>query len=257
MRLFFFAALLALFLIGYKEWTQEFRPAKCFIQWPHNPEWETAPLENPLVLQQLQRPFTYLSKGKQSFVFLSEDQRYVLKLFRFNPLSIPTERWENTLRKAFGMKEKRIKTFESRVIKNFTACKIAETLLKEETALIYAHLNPKKTNLPILRLIGPNRRTYSIDPAQYRFAIQRKGELFPKTPTEEQIVSFLSLIEKVKNKGVINLDTKLGTNYGLIDNRAIQLDFGNLSYSPEKGEEYALFFQRKFERRLAKHASKE
>src|SRR3569832_1589228 len=58
----------------------------------YHPEWETAslsPAQEDEIKTLLNQPYTYLNKGVQSFVFASEDGRYVIKFFRHDHLSPP------------------------------------------------------------------------------------------------------------------------------------------------------------------------
>ncbi|MBI3237041.1 MAG: hypothetical protein HYZ48_05010, partial [Chlamydiales bacterium] len=53
-----------------------------------HPEWETPPPDVDLSCI-LDQPFHYLTKGAQSYVFVSADDRYVLKFFRIYHLTAP------------------------------------------------------------------------------------------------------------------------------------------------------------------------
>ena len=44
---------------------------------------------NSVIDSILDQPFTYIGKGRQSFVFLSEDKKYVLKFVRQDRLKVP------------------------------------------------------------------------------------------------------------------------------------------------------------------------
>src|SRR5258708_2635099 len=58
-----------------------------------DPEWDIPSLignEKKEIDQLLNQEFTYLSKGAQSYVFVSQDQKYVIKFFKLNKFNSQT-----------------------------------------------------------------------------------------------------------------------------------------------------------------------
>jgi hypothetical protein len=165
------------------------------------------------VLAILDQPFHYIDKGSQSYVFESRDGKYVIKFFRFD---YP----ETTLK----------------VLTLFNACKIAYDQLREETGLIYLHLNLTQEGLPILLCKDAIGRKYRFPLDQYRFAIQKKAKSFRLTLQEarndpvlmkKRMDQFLDLLRSRTAKGIFNTDPTLSRNFGFLDDRAIEIDFGN------------------------------
>lgn len=195
---------------GAKYFTKGFRVAKMRVDYPHNPDWETS--FNPEIREILNQSFTYLAKGAQSYVFESQDKKYVIKLFRFKQPS-----------------KKRT------VERLFNATKIAYEDLREETGLVYAHLNPTQLNLPILHCRDAVGRSYRFHLDSVRFAIQKKGELMKdvlekaKDKPEEmrhRIDAFLSFLKKRIDKKIINHDSNMTRNFGYLGEMPIEIDFG-------------------------------
>lgn len=194
-----------------KRFTQGFRPAKMEVVFPFHPEWEV-PLD-PSVRAILEQPFSYFSKGSQSYVFESEDGNYVLKFFRFD--------------------------YPSDDVKVFTllnACKIAYDRVREETGLIYIHLNSSPTGLPILLCKDAIGRKYRFPLDRLRFAIQKKAKPFRAVllaarddPEEmrKRMDQFIDLLRARTAKHVFNTDPTLSRNFGFLEDRAIEVDFGN------------------------------
>lgn len=182
---------------------------------PHHPEWEV-PLDET-VLPILNQPFHYLNKGSQCYVFESLDGQHVLKLFRYDrPRS------------------------DTKVIHLFNACKAAYDLLKEETGLIFVHLNPTQMGLPTVACRDPIGRVHHFNLNEYRFAVQKKAKDFRETlesaknhPNEmkERLDQFIDLLMQRTEKGVLNSDPSLGRNFGFLDDQGIEIDFGN--YRPQ------------------------
>jgi hypothetical protein len=194
-----------------KRFTHGFRIAKMRLEFPHHPKWEIEP--NAKVNEILKQPFHFLGKGAQCYVFESKDGHYVIKLFRYNQPYVA-----------------------AKVIDLFNACKIAYDQLREETGLIYIHLNPTPMNLPILHCKDAIGRKYQFRLDETRFAVQKKAKSFrvalgeaKENPAEMQkrIDELVSLLQARTAKGVINTDRRLSRNFGYLDNRAIEFDFGN------------------------------
>ncbi len=194
-----------------KRVTHGFQVAKMELQFPSHSEWEV-PLSSE-ILPLLDQPFYYLGKGAQSYVFESKDGKYVIKFFRY------------------GRSHSEVK-----ILTLFKACKIAYDLLKEETGLIYLHLNTDSVALPVLHCKDPIGRSRHLPLNRYRFAIQKKAKPFRQTLEEamdnpelmqKRIDQFLSLLVARTTKGVFNTDPTLSRNFGFLEDRAIEIDFGN------------------------------
>jgi hypothetical protein len=199
-----------------KRATQGFRIAKMQIQFPYHPEWQT-PIQAE-VIPILEQRFHYLGKGAQSYVFESADQKYVIKLFRYDhPQS------------------------EEKITLLMNACKMAYDRMREETGLVYIHLNPTKKALPVLHCKDALGRSYRLSLDNYRFALQKKASDFRKTLLEakgdpkqmkERIDAFLQLLQVRTQRGIVNTDPNLSRNFGFLGDRAIELDFGNYRDCP-------------------------
>ena len=88
---------------------------------PSDPKW-TFP-ERDDVKKILSQKFVYAAKGNQCYVFISEDNQYVLKFFN------------QRLYKRKGIEKRE---------DDFTSYKIAYDLLREETGVIFLHLAPDR-----------------------------------------------------------------------------------------------------------------
>lgn len=225
---------------SYKRWTHAFRPAKCFLEMPYQERWETK-LTDTQLLSVLKEPFSYLAKGAQSYVFESSDGEYVLKVFRFDACKMPLgQKLIRQLRKTFGLREKHYTPWRQRAFKTLDSCKLAMDLAPHLTGVVFVSLNPKP-GLPLIRLKDRLGMAHTIDPAKYRFVLQKKAEPFlftiknAKDPSS-LIASYLSLISELSNLGIANLDPTMGRNFGFIDGRAVQIDFGNFCLDAEKAK---------------------
>lgn len=259
LRVWFLVFIVLWFPSALKRWTHSFRPAKCLIEWPFVAEWETEPLREELA-EVLNAPFSYLGKGTQSYVFLSQDGEYVLKLFRFDGCKMQLgHRWMTALKGCFGIEDKDpIVSIDRKIEKNFSSCKLAYSLAKEQTGLVYVHLNPKNSKLPPLKLKDKLGIPHTIDPSKYRFVLQRRAEKFfakmLKEPEkrEELIRSYLTLLDEIAALGLVNLDPTVARNFGVLDGKVVLIDVGNFIYWPELAEKEKGPFKEGLRKWLAK-----
>lgn len=209
--------------------TQGFRVSKLHIDLPFQPEWEV-PID-PAMIEILNQPFHYLGQGAQSFVFESEDGKYVVKFFRFDK-----RLFKKLSSVCSGKKEKQRTPTLTKAFTVFNASKIAYDCLKEETGLVYLHLNATSLGLPILRCQNPIGRTFLLPLDSCRFAVQKKAILFSdalskalQNPEEmkKRIDQLIDLLRSRTAKGVFNTDPTLVRNFGFLEDRAVEIDFGN------------------------------
>lgn len=211
--LFFFFSLFSLSLpFGYKQLTSGFRLAKLWVDFPYDAKWDTVADANLESI--LGQNYQFLGKGTQSYVFESVDGEYVVKFFRFDRL-----------------KNEDIPQF-------FQSAKIAYDFLREETGLIYLHLNPTRSHLPILQCKDAIGRTIHLPLDQLRFAIQKKAIPFRSClGSKERLEQFSALLKKRAAKKIRNRDSNLSRNFGFLADRAIEIDFGSFYFDPDLDEE--------------------
>lgn len=215
----------------------------------YHPEWEV-PEPSEEEKQQLsslfQQKFTYLDCGAQSFVFLSEDGKSVLKLFRYDrnrlpyaltilPLPSSLSRWREKL----GEKK------EARLKSDFASYLLAYRELREESGILFLHLNKThflNQKLTIIDKIGISH-TLSLD--EMEFLIQKrlkvasevigahmaKGEL---ESAQKKLESLLELTLLRYRKGIYDGDAWwISQNYGFEGEKPMFLDIGRLQKNPD------------------------
>lgn len=221
---FFVLVMCALYApVAYKALTGGFRLGKLSLDLPVHP---TAAVELPA------QEFTYLGRGAQSFVFASDDGRYVLKLFR-------KEQWVHPWRAKFRKKKRSKPTLEALL----AGAKLAFDKAHDLTGLIAVHLHPGDKPLPVI-LHDKIGRTQTLDLNRCCFAIQHRGkplreELFrairehdlPKT--ERLLASFVQLLRTRAERGIRNTDAKVSSNFGFLGEQAIEWDFGSYTAASE------------------------
>jgi len=178
----------------------------------------------------LNQKYKFLNKGRQSFAFASDDQKYVIKFFRFHQFDTPV--FYKILQFAFAKKkegEKKISYLET-----MNSCKLVFEKLKEETAVVYLHLNKTKNLNYRLKIIDKLKRSYLVDLDNSGFVIQKKAKSFKKEilnsrnnrAYEGLINSFFNNLSSIYNKNIKNDDRHLMQNLGVVDNKIVEMDIG-------------------------------
>lgn len=210
----------------------------------YDPRWETRPLSPEAaaeVKKALDQPYTYLGKGCQSYVFSSKDDKYVIKFFkyqRFRPqywleyfsFIPPVERYR--LYKV----EKKKRKLES----VFTSWKIAGEDLRNETGVVYVHLNKGSNLNKNLLLYDKIGMQHDIPLDEMEFLVQRKAAMLCPTidgmmakgdvaGTQELLNKLLALILSEYERGLADNDHALMQNTGVIDGRPVHVDVGQFA----------------------------
>ncbi len=201
---------------------------------PFHPEWEISPeLSLNAIFSQ---PFTYLGEGHQCIAFESPDG-YVLK---FPLLRAHASPWWHRL-PFFAEKYRNLHAHRiHKKLKNDSVrYLLAFEQLKEETGLVYVHLNRTSSlNLKVL-LTDKNGLQHSIDLDHVEFFIQKKAQLlYPAIEewmslgqihqAQQGLSSLVKLFCKRLAKGIQDSEQCLEGNFGFIGTDAIQIDLGHL-----------------------------
>lgn len=220
--------------------TDGFSVARIHSELAYNPKWETAPLslqEQSLLNNALSQKYRYLSCGGQCFAFESEDGNYVIKFFKHKirkphtfllGLCIP------------GFWNNKCKSYLNKALikhnRDFTSYKIAYEQLREESGLIYLHLN-KGACSHSLRIVDKIGIEHLIDLNNVEFIVQKKAQLFfayiqelmqKKQMNEARcaIRDVLHLMITRCQKGVFDEDPGIHRNLGFFNNQPIFIDIG-------------------------------
>lgn len=212
-----------------------FSVAKISSSLTYHPEWESGPLSSDVKAAVFGQKYKYLASGAQSYAFVSEDGRYVIKFFRMKHL-VPS--FLDNLQPA--KKKRRQQNLRS----IFAAYKMANDELKEESGLVYIHLNKThdlQTTLTVFDKIG---REHQIDLDKTEFVVQEKAELIfthlkklhSRQEIDQAVAAVLSLVQRRINKGFADEDKAVSHNYGFVGGRPIHLDIGRLRRGEKPGE---------------------
>ena len=160
--------------------TDGFALYKIFSTLTFSPEWERpASSESTELDKILSQPFHYLARGAQSFVFVAEDGETVLKFFRLSSMRLP--KWMTWVSFPLPLEPFRLKKLMEKrraLDKDFQSYKIAFENLKDETGLIYLHLNKTNHLKKRLKFYDKLGIGYGIDLDDMHFLVQKKAQLF-------------------------------------------------------------------------------
>ena len=193
---------------------------------PFHPEWETKSAPSAELESALAQTYRYLGSGGQCYCFVSADDKYVLKFFKQKAFSVPD--WG-------FLKGKRIKKKESKRDRIYSAFRLAYDELREETALLYVHLNPTQILQKTIRVTDKENAEHTIDLDKTPFALQRKAELafgyIDRQDTEgakKAIDDLLNLHTRLYKRGYRNRDPNIRSNCGFLNGRPILFDVGRI-----------------------------
>jgi hypothetical protein len=209
------------------------------------PEWQITPSpeEDKRIATLLDQKFSYLCKGSQSYVLISEDGKYILKFLKQQQLHPKT--WLAYLPLPFNPYAPQRSFFREKQRKTFTACKIAFTELALETGLLYVHLNQTSHLNKKITVFDKGGKPLKIPLDKTSFLVQKKADLiYPRIAelmeqknsegAKKVISSVFDLLEHLGKKGIVDNDPILKKNFGLIEDRAVQIDIGRMRINPER-----------------------
>lgn len=233
---------------------------------PFRKEWEILPLSSEQEYEintLLSQPYTLLGAGSECFAFASADGKVVIKFFKldfFRPVylqqglfledyslfsgTLSDLSW--TKRKCPPFLQQRIKRLlgirEFRIQRTFSSLKRAYDDLKEETGLLYLHLNPTSHLKRKLTLYDACGVYHEIDLDSTRFFLQKRAvpleqhfiylkKKHDETSAKASIDSLIKMILDRCKKGYADRDV-LNRNLGFIGLKAIEIDSGSFLQNP-------------------------
>ena len=187
------------------------------------------------------RSFRYLASGAQCYAFVSDDQKYILKLFKFQHMRIPP--WSQHLPlPSFLDSYRQAKLAKKRQIISdlFDSFQLASRYLKEETGILFLHLRKTsdfESQMTIIDKIGKQHR---LDIDQTYFVLQMRADLaYDKindwmkkgkiAKARAGIRSLVNLAATRCEKGIFDKDPDFRTNFGFVNGKATQIDIGRFS----------------------------
>lgn len=212
----------------------------------HHVQWDTRePTEEETLKfrESIAQDYYYLGKGCQSYVFLSQDGKYVIKFFKFQ--RVRPQNWIDFFTFIPSVKEyqnNKIKEKENKLNNLFLSCKLAFDDLKNETGVIYVHLNKTDHLHHSLRIYDKLGLSHQLDLDRLEFVIQHRASMLADTIDDlmsaGQIDQSKLLIDKLLimvlseyYSGYADNDHALMQNTGVLNGNPIHIDVGQLIYN--------------------------
>lgn len=213
-----------------------------------------SPSKNPLLNTEqeiidarhiLDQPFTYLGKGRQSFIFESQDGKYVLKFIKCQRINV-TNFYETVSLPRFLDKKRTANIYEKRdrLKRLFTSMSIAKNPLQEQTGVLFLHIEPVQEIQKTVRLIDKLGFSHTVDIDTVPFILQKKAQkvmpVLKKLLSKKRIVELnnrlnqlIDLFVKRASLGIVNPDASVfrHDNIGFVQDRAIYIDLGTFKRS--------------------------
>lgn len=203
--------------------------------------------EKQQVEQILAQEFYFLDKGAQSYAFCSEDGRYVLKIFKFKHMK-PSRLVKLLPNVSFFTDYKANHLMRKQVALNklFSGYILASTKLKEESGIIYAHLQHKVTFEKPIVVYNKMGMRFTLNPNKIYFVIQEKAlqtELALRQAlnagnielAKSRLRQIFELYINEYSKGFSDNDLAVLRNTGFVGSRAVHFDMGELSVPSNVG----------------------
>lgn len=207
----------------------------------NQPEYETRPLtakEEKELKEALSQKYTYFGHGGQAFVFFSEDNKYVIKFFKqrlFTPSwvlnHLPLSHY------LYRYKTKRNWKRNDKLRRDFQSYKISFEELKNETGVVFTHLNKTNHLKTKLKIRDPIKIWHTVNLDDFDFIIQKRADkvyeridyLMARNRVEEAkktIEDVFALIYIRAKKGYRDRDPNIETNCGFIEDKPVKIDVG-------------------------------
>jgi hypothetical protein len=243
-----YCCLIVLLLFGsmrlYYRLTDDFRLANITYELPFDTPWQV-PALNPNEYQHLERllnqRFFYIGKGAQCYAFVSEDDQYVLKFFKFKHLK-PNLFIEYlpSISPFKKYKQSSIERKRRKLIGVFNGYDLAFRENRQISQLLYLHLLPTKHLQLKAKVVDKMGLERNICLDEVVFLIQRRGEtlrtrlcglLNQKRVQEakEAIAQIFEMYILEYKKGIYDHDHGILHNTGFIGNQPFHLDVGKLN----------------------------
>lgn len=244
--IYFFIVALSLFALArlYYFLTDDFRVSNIKYENMYHADWDfSKPSQHELTVLSsiLHQPFTYLGKGAQSYAFVSEDQQYVIKFFKFKHLK---PNWFVDLLPSIppfvAYKEQTAARKKRKLEGVFTGYSLAYRENRQGSALVYLHLLPTHYLNQKVTVIDKMGLKSEINLDEVVFLIQRKGEplrirmshLLQANQIEDAKLSLTKIVAMYISeyqKGMYDHDHGVMQNTGFVEDTPFHLDLGKFS----------------------------
>ncbi len=213
----------------------------------YDPRWETPLLsikQQEQVDRALSQSYSYLARGCQSYVFISQDGNYVIKFFKFQHFR--PKYWISLLNFIPFVKEyeERNRAKKKKLLEtSFKSLEIAFNSLRDETGVIFLHLNKTNDWKRTIMIQDKLGLSHELDLGQLEFVVQRHAEnivssiehmmeAHQEIEAKQLIDRLLAMLVSEYLRGFADNDHALMQNTGVLDGYPVHIDVGQFIYNP-------------------------
>lgn len=231
----------------YYQITAGFTESNISYDLPKDSRWEIAALdeqEQKKIQTVLSQEFYYLGKGCQSYVFKSQDDKYVIKFFKYQRMR--PQAWLPYLTFIPWVNDYYLKKIAQKkcVLDNaFSSWKLGYEELQPETGILFIHLNKTQKFDNDLIVYDKMGFKHELDLNNFEFMIQEKAELLCPAILEFKskgdlegakllVERLLQMILSEYQRGYADNDHALMQNTGVYNGFPIHIDVGRFAKNP-------------------------
>jgi hypothetical protein len=224
------SAILLVSLTGYLFYDRQFKLSNVKGDWPSVEYKVTTEAQKAYLQEVFLQPFRYLDRGKQSYVFVSQDGRTVLKLFDNRCLR------SGSFPFFFSIKKKRC---EKKLKQLFKGYQIAAADDVDHSGVLYLQLASDHSYSLFVTLKDRFGITHHLDVAEVPFALQETAislrhvmtTLLNEGKVEEAkqlLHQIIDMYVEEYRRGILDSDHNFMYNTGFVNGRPIRIDVGRL-----------------------------
>lgn len=181
------------------------------------------------------QPFTYLTEGPDSYIFVSQDQKNVIKFFKMRRMT--PKYWLNYIPLPWLEKKRLSKIEERERVRHecFGGLKIAFEKFRYQTGIVFLHLFRTQYLKMKIAVQDSQKKWHEIALDQVPFLVQKKvtmlpddiGQLMKEGKEETAIRHLCQLLELVKTtcqKGYVPVSEEIEIDYGFLEDRPFYVE---------------------------------
>lgn len=230
----------------YYHFTAGFLESNIASEFPYQPQWEVRSLnteEEKEFQESVKQSYYYLGKGCQSYVFLSQDGKYVIKFFKYQRYRL--QNWLKILPSLPALckyREQKIEKKWHKLDGFVRSWKVAFEELKDETGLVFVHLNKTSNLHKTLVLYDKLGLEHRVSLDDMEFCIQKRADMLCHVLLDKKnngdlegakkiIDRLLQTILSEYSRGLADNDHALMQNTGVASEIPVHIDVGQFVHN--------------------------
>lgn len=225
----------AVLWFGYAFFDRQFKISNVKGEWPVASSTPITEKQQALLKEVFSEQFHYLDRGKQSFVFVSQDERYILKFFDARCLRSGDHPF------IFSIEEEHC---AKKLKQLFEGYHVGLTEDPENSGLLFLQLAPDPSYT--FKVVVADRFSvkHEVDLAEVPFVLQKKAIPLRELMTtllnkgkvneaEKRLDQLVDMYVAGYKKGILDLDHNFMYNTGFVGDHPIRIDLGRLQLNED------------------------